>query len=222
MPPKISESGVVLALGVRARPRVISTPNDILPPVLPDLVVGIPQGGFHVSMEADVRYTYASDMLTKTLADLKQIKDKPVRINSVTLEPFGEKLLIGVGFSGLAKGKLYLEAKPMFDTESETISMAGVDFSVETKNVLLKAADWLLHDTLLRLIEQKARFKLTRSLDQAQKMASKEMNRSLATDVQLKGSLGQLRFLGFALTNDAIVARAAADGELVVVLTPEP
>ena len=51
-------------------------------------------------------------------------------------------------------------ATPVLDTNTNTLRFERFNFTVETKNVLIKTANWMVHDDILSRLEPETRIDL--------------------------------------------------------------
>jgi Domain of unknown function (DUF4403) len=55
----------------------------------------------------------------------------------------GNQLIVRLAFEGSANGVLYLVGTPKFDQSTQTLTVPDLDYTLETKNILLKLANWV-------------------------------------------------------------------------------
>lgn len=93
-------------------------------------------------------------------ADLNRILERTLRGHTIGMKHgsltvknasvYGSQraVVLKTEVSGSVNGTLYLKGKPSYDTINHVLRIQQVDFDVETEEMLLSTADWLLHDTL--------------------------------------------------------------------------
>jgi hypothetical protein len=101
-------------------------------------------------------------------------------IDDATVAPLGNGLMLTVNFNArkgrtTANGRLYIVGVPVYDAAKAELRVEELEFSVETKNILLKAADWLAHDSLLAELQQAVVFQLQDDLARATAKANAEL-----------------------------------------------
>jgi hypothetical protein len=60
----------------------------------------------------------------------------------------GKSLILKTDVGGVVNGTLYFRGKPHYDTLTNTLTVQNLNFDVQTRETLMKTADWLLHDSL--------------------------------------------------------------------------
>jgi hypothetical protein len=76
----------------------------------------------------------------------------------------GRTAILQLDIDGDVKGSVFLRGTPTYASASQgqtdVLTIQGLDFSVETKSVLTKATDWLLHPDLVSALRGAAIFPL--------------------------------------------------------------
>ncbi len=86
-------------------------------------------------------------------------KDYFVQINGVRVYGSASKTILEIDFNGgknnswfnKVKGKLYLEGAPSYDPATQTLLVRDIKYTVDTKNIILKIAEWLNNETIAHL-----------------------------------------------------------------------
>lgn len=172
-----------LGVGMKAKSQIILTddvdPIDLGP--LPNVVTRSPTGQFALRIPVSVDLPYASDVIMKNLDGrvFKAKDDIDVRINDVDLSVNGEYVVAKIGFAADIEGRwwefwrwfdtrgtMYLVAKPTFDEQSQEFGVRDLTFDLNTNQVLVDKAAYLLHDPLVRAIESKVKVSVKDNLDE--------------------------------------------------------
>jgi hypothetical protein len=117
-------------------------------------------------------------------------------------------------FEGSKNGVFYLTALPVFDTLTQKISMENMSFEIETKSLLLNTARWLFNDRILQELEKNAIFDLNPYLIDAQRTIIKELNVPLTKEVDMSGSIDDMRIKEIFLTSNYLILRSELKGQL--------
>jgi hypothetical protein len=196
------EDRLVVGVGLRAKPRLTVTGSSPRGSEagLPPLERGSVGDAFVVAMPVDFSFKDATEQLRRAF----HVSDGGMRIPAVG-KPYaliedveiygaGTTAVLRVDFDGSASGQAYFVGQPIYDAAAETIKVEDLDFSVETKNLLLKGADWFVHSDVRQMLAERAQFRVAAALDKAKT----DVNRALTRDigpVKLKGALTDLRVL---------------------------
>ncbi|HEX7980941.1 MAG TPA: DUF4403 family protein [Gemmatimonadaceae bacterium] len=102
-----------------------------------------------------------------------------VRPTSVDVMSNGPQLVVRVGFkmNWRTKGVIYLAGTPTYDATTRKVTAPDLDYTAESKNVLLKLADWLGHDALRDALRARATVDVGPAADKAKAVASELLNK---------------------------------------------
>lgn len=210
-------------VAVTTRPRVVlGARPETRPLPLPDFARTTPKaGGFRVNLVAELPYEAANRLLGEALVGKEvALKGHRVRVRGVQLYPGGgERLALRVQVGGDARGTLYFVGTPIYNPVAQTVVVPDLDFSVESRNVLGRSADWLLHDEMRDRIREAARFAVGDRVADIRARVNAAMNRDLGKAVRLSGHVESLRPVGVVVTQTAIATLVEADGSARVDIT---
>ncbi|HEX8273777.1 MAG TPA: DUF4403 family protein [Longimicrobiaceae bacterium] len=211
------------SLSVTVRPRVVLGERpETRPTPLPDYARTAPRaGGFRVNLVAELPYEAANRMLADELVGKEvELRGHRVQVRGVELYPGGgRRLALRVRVGGDARGTLYFVGTPLYNPNSQTVVVPDLDFSVESRNVLGRSADWLLHDELRDRIRGAAHFAVGDRVAEIRDKVNTAMNRDLGRAVKLSGHVESLRPVGVFVTRTALATLVEADGSARVDIT---
>lgn len=184
-------------------------------PVLAHLHSG---SGFNIDLEGRVRYADALKKLNNELSG-KEIsyQGHTMRITDIDLYASGNTLAIGVGISKPFKSRLWLFGKPLIDIASNKVRVDNIDYSLETKNVIAKVAEWILHSSLQQELQNKAEFPLSNQVQEARKELAKFEDKNVGP-VVLRIKTTDVLPESVFLTKDDIRARIRVKGTAEIAL----
>lgn len=191
------------------------TPKNTLPPYK---AISCVRPDFSVYSNVSVSYDKLTQMAQQFVVGQEFTKgSKKVRIDSLRLYGQNDHLVVQLSVSGSANGKVYCIGKLNYDNDTQTLQVTDFDFEMETRNVLLKSANWLLHKEFLKMIEPH----LTISLkDQVNAMITSGnsflKNYQIQKGVMLNGTLKNVRFNKITITKPAIVISGELNGNIKV------
>lgn len=220
-PPNTKADTMTVVVGVVARPKLIAgeTPPQTSALPMPDISMAptLPAGGFHLAVDNELSFDFISDELTKKLEG----KEYPVGGNTIIIQKVrvygsGDALILEVRVKGTADGAIYLIGKPVYDEATRTVSIQNLDYTVETKHVLVKTADWLLHSRVRDGLAEKATWYVGDKIDAAKDMLSDALNRKLNQYASITGKIRNVRAVAVGATNTSLKAVLIADGVVSV------
>lgn len=175
------------------------------PRPLPVANVGTPPpGGFFLHVPADLDF----DVINARLADVVsqgaiRLQNGPnyIEAKQADLDSYGREATLHVFFEGRVsfyeKFELhaYLTGKPRLDPITHKLDIPDLEFTTETKDLLVKIADWIGHDQIRDALRQRAVFDLAGSVGHLRSMVASGITQDVGP-VRLSGTLNDLRFLG--------------------------
>lgn len=206
------------SVAVVVRPRVVigdRPPVDEQP--LPPSGHVAPGRGFQLQLTADLPYAVVDSILEKKLAGHTfDARGHRITVVGAHLYGSGDRVVLQVRVKGDAKGTIYLVGTPQFDPVTRAISVPDLDFSVESRQLLPKVAEWLMGDQLRDELRGAARFELGDRVDRIRGDVDRALNRNLGRSVRMTGGVDALRPLGVFVFSQSLGAVVAADGHLQI------
>lgn len=169
-----------------------------------------------VSVAAVSTYQSASKIITKNFKGQEFASGKrKVAVQNVEIWQKDKKIIIALSLSGSLNGTIYLSGYPNFNALSKEIYFDELNYVLDTKNVLLKSANWLLQGTILNKIKESCRYSIQENLDEGKKNMEPYLNNySPMKGVFVNGSLEDFNFEKVELTNKAIIAFITTSGKM--------
>jgi len=192
-------------------------PKTILNKGLPDYnLVKVLDNNFSINLMSDISYKSADSLAKKYLKGKTFTQDKKsVTVTDIKVYGSDNKMVIGTSLKGSINGTIYFTGKPVYDTSNSSLKVIDLDFDLETRNALLKTANWLLHNKMKRMIEQNLIFPIGDKLEESKKLINKEIaNNQLSKNILLNGELSELNIDNVYLTPQSIKIATVFRGSL--------
>jgi uncharacterized protein DUF4403 len=221
-----------LALVLETHLFIQDAPPERVKVPLPNLEIkeGLPEE-FVLALPVEVRYEVLNRELNKRLAQ-KPIAlpdvEASVTVSNATIKPYGEGVLLSVDFTASkgtwasVSGRLYISGKAKFDPVKAELRAEQLDYTTETKNILLESADWLAHSTLLKKMQDAAVVPLADEVDRAKQQANQQLNelkkqlpKEVSADISVAPSIERIEF-----ASDKAFAIVNAKGKISVRINP--
>jgi Domain of unknown function (DUF4403) len=139
------------------------TINEKLPPLKTNLAVDN-QCNLHVLSELD--YEEINQVLLESIGGKEfDIKGNKLLIKKAEVSGSGKNLIIKVEVGGTINATIYGKGRPVYDTIQGSLRIENFDFDVNTQEMLLGSADWLLHETAKEKIQEKLNLPIKKHLD---------------------------------------------------------
>lgn len=238
--PDAIKSGLALDLNTEVFVRGDAPPIAKKP--LSSLKVNAPLSGeFNLEIPVKVSYEAINEQLKATLAKnpiknpISLGESASIEISNLSIGPSGDGIMLTLDFSASkgkfpslgwflsASGHLYVEGIPVFNAEKSELSVDKLQFSVGTKNILVKSADWLFHDKILEEAKHAAVVNLEGELKRATEQANQylnELKRQLPNGVGANASVKKIRIKGLGFAKDEAFTLIEATGNMSVQLKP--
>jgi hypothetical protein len=196
-------------------------------PAIADLTKGVPMSAakelpkdFNIGLVAVTPYANASKILEEQFVTSGyEYKEGKYHIKFTKMNLYGQntKMVIEVGMLGSVNGVVYLIGTPFYDVATRSIRMKDLDFEVDSKKKLLKAANWLGHGKIIKIMNQYMVFPIGDQLDASKKDAQTYFtNYQPVKGVTINGKLEKLETSDVYLIQDAIIALISVGGNLNV------
>ena len=163
-------------------------------------------------------YIEASKLMTKNFAGQEfGSGSKKVKVQNVSIWHKNGKMIIALDVLGSVNGTIYLAGFPQYNDKTKEVFFDQLDYALDTKNKLMRTANWLAQGLILRKIEQSCRYSIKPNLEEGQKsMMTYLKNYSPMQGVFVNGKMEEIQFQKIQLTNQAIIAFIKVKGTVNV------
>jgi hypothetical protein len=179
-------------------------------------------GSFSFSLVTDIDYAFAEQLSKKYFeGQVYEFNNgkKKIKVEEVTLYGNQSKLVIGMKLSGSLNGTVYVTSLPYYDSADKSIKVKELEFDLDTKNKLVKSANWLAHGIFLKKMQENLIFSIKDNLLDAEKMVQENItNKKINDYITIDGRLTRLSPENIFLTEQGISAVVTAKGLLNVEL----
>jgi hypothetical protein len=163
-------------------------------------------------------YTEASKIMTKNFVGQEfGSGSKKVKVQNVAIWHKDGKMVIALDLLGSVNGTIYLAGFPEYNDLTKEIFFDKLDYALDTKNKLMRTANWLAQGLILRKIQESCRYSIKPNLEEGkQSMMSYLKNYSPMPGVFVNGKMEDIQFQKIQLTNQAIIAFIKVNGTVNV------
>jgi hypothetical protein len=180
-------------------------------------VIKIPQE-ITANIVAVSPYEDASKIMTKNFSGQEfGSGSKKVKVQNVAIWHKNGKMIIALDVLGSVNGTIYLAGFPQYNDKTKEVFFDKLDYALDTKNKLMRTANWLAQGLVLRKIQQSCRYSIKTNLDEGkQSMMNYLKNYSPMPGVFVNGKMEDIQFQKIELTNQAIIAFIKVKGTVHV------
>jgi hypothetical protein len=163
-------------------------------------------------------YAEASKIMTKNFAGQEfGSGTKKVKVQNVGIWHKNGKMVIALDLLGTVNGTIYLTGFPQYNQQTKEVYFDKLDYALDTKNKLMRTANWLAQGLVLRKIQESCRYSIFPNLEEGkQNMAAYLKNYSPMPGVFVNGKMEDIQFDKIQLTNKAIIAFIKINGTVNV------
>jgi hypothetical protein len=163
-------------------------------------------------------YTEASKIMTKNFAGQEfGSGNKKVKVQKVDIWHKNDKMVIALDVLGTVNGTIYLTGFPQYNEQTKEVFFDKLDYALDTKNKLMRTANWLAQGLVLRKIQESCRYSIVSNLEEGkQNMMAYLKNYSPMPGVFVNGKMEDIQFQKIQLTNKAIIAFIKINGTVKV------
>ena len=218
-----SDGGVLIKTSVHLmlEPKILDTKPPAGDKPLPSLQMApATMGGSRLLYPVFVDYANINGRLERMLVgqNIDTPLGEPITITGVNLYGSGNKLIVAITVKGGVNGMLYATGVPVFDEPSRSIRFRNLDFTLDTKNMLVRGAERFWRETLLEKMESEIFVDLAEPLMLMQTRLNTALTRELAPGASLEGNFTRLHPAGIYPVTGGVEVQMIAQGTVRLVL----
>jgi hypothetical protein len=224
MTPLNMQNNVVKAmLGIKAYTQTVSgqkpqvAMNEQLPPL--QIVKEMPDE-ISIGVSGQVSHEYAAQVLTQRFVDQTFLFNEgkyEITLTSIDLYGNGENIVVKAGMAGSVEGTLFLTGKPYYDHLTQSVALLNLDYDLDTRNKLIKTANWLAKGKFVKTMQEKLRIPLGDRIEEAKEtIQSRITGKQIAKGIVVNAVLQELSPAEVYITPESIVAIVRAKGKAEV------
>jgi hypothetical protein len=163
-------------------------------------------------------YEEASKIMTKNFSGQEfGSGSNKIKVQNVAIWQKKGKMIIALDVTGSVNGTIYLAGFPLYNEKTKEVFFDQLDYALDTKNKLMRTANWLTQGLVLRKIQQSCRYSIKPNLEEGkQSMMNYLKNYSPMQGVYVNGKMEDIQFQKIELTNQAIIAFIKVKGTVNV------
>jgi len=175
---------------------------------------------FEINTNINVSFQKITDLAQKFVVGKTFDKGKKhVTINKISMFGEGDKLVVVIDVTGSVNGTVYCLGNLEYDATNQALKITKFDFEVKTRNVLLKSANWLLHNDFLKMIEPMLTIPLKDQMQTAITSGNTFLkNYQIRKGVTLNGNLNQILLDKITITPQAVIMGGVISGNMKIEL----
>jgi hypothetical protein len=163
-------------------------------------------------------YAEASKIMTKNFSGQEfSSGSKKITVQKVNIWHKDGKMIIALDVIGSINGSIYLTGFPQYNDQTKELYFDKLSYVLDTKNKLMRTANWLAQGIVLRKIQESCRYSIIPNLEEGKQNILKYLkNYSPMPGVFINGKTEDIQFQKIQLTNKAIIAFIKVNGTISV------
>jgi hypothetical protein len=180
--------------------------------------------GFHVVTDIPLDYPSLSKTIASRLTGKRVVKKEYfiVVTNASIFGNGGNQVVMRIDFGGDASGHAYFVGKPEISTLTQTVSIGGLRYDLQTEALLQKTVGWLDLSAFRDLIASETVFGVTAATDRVRGLLATTLNRALSPSVSMHGTMESVQGIGVFADVNALHVRTMSDGTLGLTVAGKP
>jgi hypothetical protein len=176
--------------------------------------------GFLMNVTSYISYNYIDSISKANLNNTSySVGRKKITITGVKVYPGSDKLIVETDITGSLNGKLFFAGKPEYRISDSTLMVSDLNFHIQTKNLLVRSASWLVNGGIERIIARKMVYPLGEELKLTYDLIQDNLKHyDLGYGFFLTGQLSGMEVHQPVLSKDAIIAPVTFEGKLTMSL----
>lgn len=173
---------------------------------------------FNLNVATDVTFEKITEMsraqlLNKTFSEGK----RSITITDISIYGSDGKAIFVADVKGSIKGKIYFTGNLIYNPEKMTVEIQQPEFDLNTKNALLKSADWLLHGLILNKLTPYLSYPVKSYIDDMKKEGNDMLkNYKVYDGIDLTGNITTVNVNTLNLVPGAVRIMANAKGNVLL------
>lgn len=194
-------------------------------PLLPLQIKELNKGGkFSMNLLSEIPFEEAEKVALKNFKGEEYgFGKKKVIIEDIQLEKAGKNMSIRAKTKGDYTGWLNLKGIPVYNKKKNHIEIKDIEFSLDTKNFLIKSAKWLFNGLIVNKLEGSLVYPLTEDLAFVENEIQKQISDyKIQEGISLNGSVNNLAVKEAFLKDESIMLAVNIVGEVKVLIKSLP
>ena len=221
VPVTVAAGELRTGLQLRLRPVVTAGAKPkAFPKPMPRADVAQPSDSFKLQIPVDLQESFVQARLNQSLdigggGTTLSLSGYSVRVTGADIYGQGPKVVVKLTFSGDLSGTAYLAGTPYYDPDTRTLSFPDLDYTLDTKQTLLSAANWVAQDEVRDRLRTRFQIDMAAGIQRMAQALEEVLNRRRGS-VQLHGTVQDLNLRGvYRLENgDVFTAYLSATGKI--------
>jgi hypothetical protein len=213
----LNGSSINFSVGLSAKPIVTVLSQQQQPKPLPNLSSYTPSNGFNIYLDLLENYDHLTRAVNQQLdGQQTEVAGHIFKVDSTRIYGIGSKIAMQVNFSGTNTGVIYLTGTPTYDQKTHELSFPDLNFDLQTKAWMLKAAKWMFDGTITRMMRERAKYNFTNFIADSKQRLQKQISQGFGQNIQPQVNFRTLDIQAIYPTQEKLIIRTLLNGDIKV------
>jgi hypothetical protein len=206
-------------VGFQGKPQLNSDSLSIVTnKPLPPVSNATAPAGISTSINAVYQYSFFNKLLTDSLQNKPlEIEGRTFVIKKIAVSGTDDgKLKVELAFTGNRSGVLRISGTPILDTTNQVLSMPDIDFSIDTKDIMVNMAKGLFRKKIIRQLKNQTVLDIAALIERNKPIVAGRLNQDVTQWMSISGTLNKLELKGILATKDQLHLQFYINANLVL------
>lgn len=215
----LNGSSINFSVGLTAKPVVTVLSQQQAPKPLPNLTNYTQANGFNIYLDLLEDYDHLTRTVNQQLVGQQtEVAGHIFKVDSTRIYGIGSKIAMQVNFSGTNTGIIYLTGTPTYDENTHELLFPDLNFDLQTKAWILKAAKWMFDAKITNMLRKEARYNFTRFIADSKQRLQKQIGQGFGKSIQPQVNFNTLDIQAIYPTQEKLIIRTLLNGSIKVKL----
>jgi hypothetical protein len=213
----LNGSQLSFSIGLSAKPVVTTTSNSQPLKPLPNLTTYTPANGFNIYLDLLENYDHLTNIVNQQVVgqSVKIVGDEFI-VDNTKVWGLGKQIVLQVDFKGSSTGTIYLVGTPTYNQTTHELTFPDLEFDLQTKAWMLKAAKWMFNAKITNMLRQRATYNFSSFIADSKTRLQKELSRDMGNNIRSEVTIKDMDIQAIYPTAEKLIIRTLSDGALKV------
>lgn len=219
----VIQDTLIFSIGFTGTPRFSSDSLILVNNIsLPPITNNVSNQGIATYLDATYEYSFFSRILNDSLRNKPfELEGRVFLIQEIKISGSNEgKLSVDVSFTGNRKGILHLSGTPVLDSALQVISMPDINFSIDTKDMLVNMAKNLFRKKILKELRNQSVMDIAALIQKNRSLIEARLNQQINPWMNSSGRLHEIRLIGLLPQKNHLQVQAFVRADLNLIASP--
>ncbi len=219
----VNKDTLLFSIGFTGIPKFSSDSSKLVNKInLPPITNTVSNSGIATYLDATYEYGFFNKLLNDSLRNKPfELEGRTFVIKEINVSGTNEgKISVDVSFTGNRKGVLHLSGTPVLDTALQVLSMPDINFSIDTKDMMVNMAKNLFRKKILKELRNQSVLDIAALLQRNRSLIEARLNKPITSWMSTSGKIHEIRLIGFVPQKNHLQVQSFIKADIVLLATP--